>query len=432
MKYLLEKVAVCGLILSTSVNVYGHKEDLLDFDSSAPLAPVIAKSVEDALRDIREAEEAAEQGLPKNLPYLFDRLPREKAVKQEETPAQKYLESDNTSLKYAKSILDFASKQTQKCRGKLKTQAAKRAVYAVLDAARIDLTDIEDAFIHNRFQESHSRATKILFAYITPSVLAGSKDERDDMRRICEYFFTVTYPLVEGMIEKGTFYSALRRHSAECHDIVPRNDFVARAAILQVVNFFGDLAMQNADDEDSCVTSVSALEASKDFAKGLELSFVDKLQATPGRFIFTNQATFARFSSFCTQAPDLFRYCESNTQATIEAKLWKDGWSYWEQKGYQTIWVNYEGDTSLRIKDDREFTVSFLSESPYFRDGSLDRTYLGARSSELIKYAPVRDTSFFIPASLDDTITGFWAAYTKYLQVSDGKKIMDFGHGMVK
>ena len=44
MKSLFIKVAICGLVLSTSVNVYGHREDLLDFDSSAPLAPVIEKN----------------------------------------------------------------------------------------------------------------------------------------------------------------------------------------------------------------------------------------------------------------------------------------------------------------------------------------------------------------------------------------------------
>ncbi len=251
------------------------------------------------------------------------------------------------------------------------------------------------------------------------------------MKQLYAYFYKITDSLADGMIDKSTFYSALRRHSADCHDIVPRTDFVARAMILQFVNFFGDLAMQNADDEDSCVTSVSALEASKDFAKGLELSFVDKLQVIPSRFIFTNQNAFARFEHFCAKAPDLFNFCASNKQATIQRKLWQDGWSYWEQKNYQTTWVDYEGYTSLRIKDDGEFTVSFLSESPYFRDGSLDRTYLGERSSELIKYAPVRGISFFIPASLKDDITGFWTAATKYLQIAGAKKIMDFGHGRI-
>ena len=171
----------------------------------------------------------------------------------------------------------------------------------------------------------------------------------------------------------------------------------------------------------------------QDYVNATRLWFVDKIHPKIQAFIFQDQKTFKRFEHFCAKAPDLFRYCSSKPRSAIENKLWQDGWSYWEQKNYQTIWVDYEGCTSVRIKDDDEFTVSFLSESPYFTDGSLDRTYLGERSSELVKYAPVRgDVSFFIPASLDDAITGFWTAATKYLPVVGVNKIMDFAHGRVK
>lgn len=451
MKSLFIKLTIAGIVSGVLVKVYAHKDDLQLFDSSAPVVPVIAKSIEDAQRHIWEAEAAAEaaQRPLKNMFCLSD--DEESEPISIELPAEQYLEKDKDSLEHAKHLLNWAFKKTQKCKTALKTQAAQKAVDAILAAASIDLTDIENALkrwkkklpkkypkyavesaIHERFQTSHSNASKVLFAYITPSILAGSKDEQADMQLLCEHFYKITYPLIQGIVERSMFYDGLRGHAAECHDIIPRSDFVARAVILQAVNFFGDLAMKNADDEDSCVTSVSAFAAVQQFAKGLKLSFIDKLKKAPSQFIFADQNAFQRFENFCAKAPILFNFCTANTQSTIESKLWKSGWSYWEQKNYQTIWVDPNGCISMRIKDDGEFIVAFLSESPYCADGSLDRTYLGDRSAELIKYAPVRGVSFFVPASLNDAITGFWTEYTKSQIVHGGKKIMDFAHGKVK
>ncbi len=452
MKSLFIKVAITGLALFTSVNVYGHKEDLLKTDPRSSLRIAMKERASEVYSALQEAEHQANPYQPIDH-CLFDRhepVPEPVLSEEEQNERKKaYLKSDNIALEQAKSVLKDISKGITKVKKTLKTAAARTVLDAMLQESTVKISDIEcylkkwsqklparypfgrvDYLLHERFRDAFAKATTVLMNHVKAGILVGSDDERSDLEKLCKCLKGIA-PDLEQCFEENAFYSALRGKYSECYDVVSKEDVIARFKILEKVIEAGDLAFNASDNGDDFEVDCSLVEVAKKYVDAVRMWFVDKSRPEPTTFIFKDQKAFERFNSFCAKAPDLFNFCASNKQSTIEKKLWQDGWSYWEQKNYQTTWVDSEGYTSLRIKDDGEFTVSFLSESPYFRDGSLDRAYLGKRWAELIKYAPVLDIAFFIPASLKDDITGFWTAGTKYLQVAGANKVMDFGHGKI-
>jgi hypothetical protein len=361
-----------------------------------------------------------------------------------------HLVSDKIALDQAKKLLSRTSTEVSEVQKTLKTPAAKTVLAEMLRESTVKISDVEstleawskrlpakyplgrvDYLLLERFRDAFSKATTVLMNHVTAGILVGSSDEQSDLETLLNYLIKIA-PHFDHDFEIDAFYSAISDRYSACYDAVSKNDVISRSKILQKVLGVSDKAFRNASDGDDFEIGYNLVDVAENYIAAVRLWFVEKTHPTVMTYVFKDQKTFERFERFSVKAPDLFRYCKSNTQATIEAQLWKDGWSYWEQKGYQTIWVNYEGDTSLRIKDDGEFTVGFLSENPYFSNGSLDRVYLGDRSSELVKSALVSGCAFFNPASLNDAITGFWTARTKHLQVLGGKKVMDFGHDKVK
>ncbi len=299
--------------------------------------------------------------------------------------------------------------------------------------ARTVLGEIESALVSVRRDglslSPIAKAFDELLKHITPSILAGSQDEQSDMKTLCEYFLKRTG------YSKGEFCGVLRTHCASCCDSIPSGDHVMRATVLfNYLDFFEPAVIVDFFPEHSSLNLVVAqavFKGAQRFLQALQLSFVDKTQVAPRAFIFASPGTFSRFEHFCFEAPGLFRFCSENSISQIENTLWQYGWDYWKQN-YQTIWVDREGKTSIRIKNVGEITVGFLSKSPYYLNRSfvrrLDHDYLAARESELLKCAMVGRVPFFVPASLNNAITGYWTV--PYGKKRDG--IMGSAHGRVR
>lgn len=406
------------LLLFFSSDCYGHRDDLKTIDPAASLGAATTACVREVQLALQEQEEQVTPKIDFSGFIFSDRV----HVASPKPSAEQCFAHDQKALAYAQNTLLWISKKVQEVRGNLKTGAARKTLDAIVNEARIDISDIEGALnrwskklpkkypvdavdicLHERFQEASSKAFSALAGHITAGILHGSADEKADLKALCACFCVID-SIFDDCFEESAIYSALRRHSIKCYDAVPASDFLARAAILEQINHLGEHAVRACYDGDDYAVELSVLELTETYLAAMRLWFVER--AHPDMHAYVFDAAPWRLHYFSRYAPDLFEFCRTNSSTDIKARFVKDKWQSWHQAN-QTIWVDPKGCISVRLKTDgsKEFTVGFLSENPYYRSYSnilcLDKSILGDRRTEMLKFSPYKGGQFTIPAALN-------------------------------
>jgi hypothetical protein len=419
------------LLLFFSYTSYGSRGDLKAINPDEPLGAAASNCVREVQAALCAQEEPQDsQGAFSGV--VFDDVAYVPPLKPS---AAQCFAHDQQALAGAQSTLLWISEQIGKVRASLKTSAARKTLDAILDEARIDISDIEralnrwsrklpkkyqadavDICLHERFQKASSKAFSILMNHITAGILYGSKDEKADLQALCACFCTID-SMLDDCFEQSAIYSALRRRSIECYDAVPASDFLARAAILEQINRLGEHAVRTVDDGDDYAVQSSVLELTETCLAAMRLRFVNRTHPDMQLYVF--DTTPWRLHYFLKHAPDLFEFCRTNAGSIINAQFSKDKWQNWTQV-HQTIWVDPKGCISVRLKTDgsKRFTVGFLGESPYYRSYTgtlcLDWRILGDRRTEMLKFSPYRGEQFTIPAALNGD-TPYWRPASQLL-----------------
>ena len=432
------------LVTAFSSSSYSSTLNLETADPSAPLGAATTACIHEVLLSIQQQEEeyAPSGGFPKSM------FKKSKYTPAPKPTATQCLAHDKKALAGAQSTLAWLSEKAQKVRLRLKTSAGRKTLDAIVRAARIDLSDIEnsldewskklpkkypvdavDTFLHYSFQKASPKALDVLWNHITAGVLVGSADEQADLETLCKSFIAIN-SVLDDCSEKSTLHGAFRKRFTQCYDAIPKTDVIACAMILRHINRVGKIALKTADDGDDIAVESSVLELTEMYAEAMKLWFVDRTQPDIRAYVF---ATSWRLYHFSKYAPDLFEFCQTNFNAAINARFTKDKWKNWPQTT-QTIWVDPKGCISVRLKTDgsKKFTVGFLAENPYYRSYAntlcLDWNILADRRTEMLKFSPYGGVEFHIPGSLLDSETPYWGPASQLL-IDD---VMTSAHGVTR
>ena len=405
---------------------YANGDDLKNTDPNQPLEASISSCIKDVQEKLWMAQSVVEQEERKFILGCF--------LGGADAPSPRqidHLAHDQKSLERAKDTLDWIAQIINMVRKKLKTNAARKTLDAVLVGVSVETGDIEKALnrwskklpkkypvdavdyaLHDRFQDASTKAFPILLAYINPGILVGSTDEQADMKILCDYIYAVD-SMLDDSCEGGRFYDALRRHFVKCYDGVPQADIIARSKILKYVNEFGQRALAAVDDPDDYEEQYAVVGLTKNYELAIQLGFVNKTHPDMNYYIFSKVWRLYHFSK---HAPELFDLCEQNDRKTIEGALRVGGWIVWNQ-AEQNIWVDPKGCISIRLKNNEKiFTVGFLAENPKnakYKEG-LDTYILGDRRTEMLKFSVREGQPFIIAGSLDDANTPYWLTLNRY------------------
>lgn len=442
MKILLNKLAIIGL--AAGALVASGLQDFMNTDPQTSLQSAMQSAANHIHYSIQE-EEAQNNPFVHTDECLLDQfaddndaIPHRLSPEELAAQAKAYLESDKAILERTSNLIEWVKEKAEKVDSTLKTPKGHNTLKAMAEAFQVTTDDVE-AFVvkcdkkmpkcypthtvatifHLRLEAAFSAASAALFRHITAGVLVGSSDEQADLEILLASFKCIA-PCFYDFFENDMFYSAVRRHYAQCYDLVPTGDFVSRFKIASKVGSVSKLAFDTSSDGDNFEINHCVLGVAEHYLTSLRLWFIDKTSKKSRELFFDSQITFQRLQTFLAQSPDVFNFCQSRTNAAIDTDLTAQHWKRWVYVGgkdkykksntlfgSQVILISPNDCVAVRLRKNIS-SVGFLA--PYSpAKHSTYPDFLYDRPTESLKHSRHQGIDLVIPAARPETgLTPYW------------------------